>query len=70
MCSSKCSASTLRWALHCGPFFFAENTIAGVIYRDRLEAFCFPQPDEIGKPDIVYQQTSLRLLSAVLCGTL
>jgi hypothetical protein len=37
-------------------FFFAENTVTGVTYLDMLEAFCFPQLDEIENPDIMFQQ--------------
>jgi hypothetical protein len=39
-----------------GSFFFTEKTTIGVIYLDMLEAFSFPQLDEIEKPDITLQK--------------
>jgi hypothetical protein len=37
-------------------FFFVENTFTGTVYIDMLEAFCFPQLDEVENPDIIFQQ--------------
>jgi hypothetical protein len=56
--------------VNCGAFFSDKNTFIGVICLDMIDAFCFPQLDEINNPDMFWQDRAPPQFSNTVQDTL